>query len=580
MSSSYSRTDSDFSKRESPSSSGIEDSPSNSLKYRNRIFEDESSGEDIAEVQDPLLFDISTEEVIAEIQNIIESNKKYETLPPGIEYKESFSKNGKQGVVGLLKLKSGKNCVWKISQHINYIVDQENAILQSLNDMREYCPHFVRGFGKLTVKMSSDYRKVENPYKTSGRHNIYNDVLLLEHIDKARKFYRYIKNKSIEEEVLYSIVKQTLLAMTVAQREKGLAHYDLHSNNILIKTCNPNSVFLYVLDDKTQYCVPTYGYYPVIIDFGFGYVDAMKDGPLWGALAHTEVGFLSNMCDKWADPKLFLVTVSDEIKGYRKTKTSRKFRRLVKNIFSPLNIDWESGWDSQNGVINCSDKVYNMVKREGKFSKFFRETGQYCIDIMQSLITLPLKKRRYRDIEDVYRMIVDEFHKIEMEISSVFYNLYIFKKIVDAARVVMPLYSNKDTMNEATRKFKGMALETISEVAKYCNPRLDWDKLLCSLIVFSRQMEGLMYEHITPRLNEKAEEYEDMDLKSQTEIYEALEVNIPSDFVFDGDTSVYVWDFHRKQSKCIELSPRFVDKINNESDTLRRGKMLYDFYIK
>ena len=347
-----------------------------------------------------------------------------------------------------------------------------------------------------------------------------------------------------------------------------------------MKTCNPNSVFLYVLDENTQYCVPTYGYYPVIIDFGFGYVKNMNNNPLWGALAHTEVGFLSNMCDMWADPKLFLVTVSDEIKGYRDTKTSRKFRRIVKNIFSPLNIDWSSGWDSQDGVINCSDKVYNMIKREGKFSRFFRETGQYCIDLMQSMITLPLKKRKYRDIEDVFKMVVEEFHKIEIEISSLFYNLYIFKKMVDAARSVCDMYSVKETMNEATKRFRLSVLETIDQVAKYCKPKVDWDKLLCSLIVFSRQMEGVMYDHITPRLKEKEEEYEDMEVKNQTEIYEALEVNIPSLFVFDENTTVYVWDLHRKQSRSITLSKRFIDKINKETDTLVKSKMLYTYYTK
>jgi hypothetical protein len=142
------------------------------------------------------------------------------------------------------------------------------------------------------------------------------------------------------------------------------------------------------------------------------------------------------------------------------------------------------------------------------------------------------------------------------------------------------MYSEKDTMNEATKKFKNTVLESISEVAKYCNPKVDWDKLLCSLIVFSRQMEGVMYDHITPRLKEKAEEYEDMEVKSQEEIYEALEINIPSHFVFDRDTRVYVWDTVKKQSKCIKLSQRFLGKVNNEQDTLKRGTMLYNFYLK
>lgn len=576
-------------KSSSPVEMEYSTSPESNAEYslsmdslRNKLLEGESSGEEhlTLEDTDKLLFDVSTEEIIEELQNIMGSQEKFDFLPEEVVSIESFSKNGKQGVVGLMKLKSGKKCVWKISQHLNYIVNQENAILESLNEMREYCPHFVRGFGKMNVKMTSDFRKVENPFKLTGRHNIYNDVLLLEHVDNSRKLYRYIKNKNIEEEVLYSIVKQTLLAITFAQREKGLAHYDLHSNNILVKTCDPNSVFLYVMDENTQYSVPTYGYYPVIIDFGFGYVKSMNNNPLWGALAHTEVGFLSNMCDMWADPKLFLVTVSDEIKNHRDTKNSRKFRRIVKNIFSPLSIDWSSGWDSQDGVINCSDKVYNMVKREGKFSKFFRETGQYCIDIMQSLISLPLKKRKYRDIEDVFKMIAEEFHNIEIEISSAFYNLYIFKKMVDAARSVLDMYSAKETMNEATKIFRLSVMETIDQVAKYCKPRVDWDKLLCSLIVFSRQMEGVMYDHITPRLKEKEEEYEDMEVKNQTEIYEALEVNMPSLFNFDEKTNIYVWDHHAKQSRSFTLSKRFVEKLNRENDTLARSKMLYGYYKK
>ena len=568
-------------------------------RYRDLLFEGSSEDEVEIDEYDPLIFDRITEEIEEELEELIGKGKKSDprpddvdrvdtrgfasiersdTLPEGIEHSQSFSKNGKQGVVGLFKLKSGKRCVWKISQHLNYIVDQENTILNSLNDMREYCPHFVRGFGKLNIKINSDYRKVENPFKISGRHNIYNDVLLLEHVNEGRKLYRYLKNKNIEEDVLYSIIKQTLLAITIAEKNKGLTHYDLHSNNILVKTCNPNSVFLYVLDEKKQYCVPTYGYYPVIIDFGFGYVKNMDGGPLWGSLAHTDVGFLCNMCDKWADPKLFLVTISDELKGYKNSKTSKKFRRLVKNIFEPLSIDWESGWDNRDGLINCSDKIYNVVKREGKFSRFFKESGHYCIDIMQSLITLPIKKRRYNDIEDVYRMIVDEFHKIEMEISSVFYNLYIFREIVNSARLVKDMYSKRETMTEATRMFKNNCLNTISTVAKYCNPKLDWDKLLCSLIVFSRKMEGMIYEHMSPIIKEKNEEYMDMEVKTQEEIYEAIEVNIPGHFVFDKETKVYVWDSYKKQSNVMVLSQRYVDKLNKEQNTLHRGGILYNFY--
>jgi hypothetical protein len=503
-------------------------------------------------------------------------NKLYKDLPENLTFQQSFTQSGKQGVLGILHDEKNKY-VYKISQYMNFLVDQEHIILKSLEKLKPFCPHFVNGVGKFKVLMNSDFRKMENPFKLSTRHNIYNDVLLMKYIDKARKFYRYIKNEKIEEEVLYSIVKQTLLALSISQKNNNLTHYDLHSNNVLIKLCDPNSVFLYVIDQHKQYCVPTYGYYPVVIDFGFGYVKEMEDKPLFGALAHTDVGFMTNKFDKFADPKLFLVTVSDEIKSYRGSKKSKKFRNLIKNIFEPLNIDWISGWDLGEDQ-NCSDQVYQLVKREGKFSAFFREYGHYCIDILQRLITLPLKKKKYSDIEDIYSMMVNEFYKIESEIGSKFYILYIFKCTVEAASQVKDEYSNEKTMNEAVRKFKHSVLNSISTIAKYCHPKLDWDKLLCSMLMFSRQMEGVLYENLTPKIISKEKMYEKMELKDIDEIYESVEYNIPAHFNFDKNTKVYVWDALRKTSTQITLPKLLIEKINKKIP-LERGKLIYRYYL-
>jgi hypothetical protein len=525
--------------------------------------------------EDQLLFDTKTEEIVEELQDL-DQDKLYDKLPCNLSYEQNFSKSGKQGVLGLLSLDSGKKCVYKISQYINFLVDQENIILNSLNELREYLPHYVRGLGKFKVKVNSDFRKVDNPFIVSSKHNVYNDVLLMEHIDETRKLYRYIKNEEVEEEVIYSLIKQVLLAISIAQKYKRLTHYDLHSNNVLVKLCNPNSVFLYIIDDDTYYAVPTYGYYPVIIDFGFGYIGDMDSGPLYAALAHTEVGFLSHTYDRMADPKLFLVSVSHELKKFRGTKKAKIFRNLVKNIFEPLNIDWECGWDNLDDT-NCSDKVYKMIRRESKISPFFHEYGHYCVDLMQRLIDLPIQKRKYKQIDDVYRMIVEEFHNIETEISSKFYNLYIFKCIVEAASAVKEEYSNSDDTEEAVRKFKRSVLSDISEIAKYCSPKLDWDRLLCSILVFARQMEGVMYDHITPRIQEKEEEYSEMEIKSTEDIYEAIEANIPGHFEFNADTDVYVWDCVNKVSKKIKLPERYINKLNTRHP-LERGKVLYNYY--
>ena len=47
----------------------------------------------------------------------------------------------------------------------------------------------------------------------------------------------------------------------------------------------------------------------------------MQDKPLYTSLAHTGVGFMSSLHDPIADLKLFLLTVSNELKLFRSSKT-------------------------------------------------------------------------------------------------------------------------------------------------------------------------------------------------------------------------------------------------------------------
>jgi hypothetical protein len=97
----------------------------------------------------------------------------------------------------------------------------------------------------------------------------------------------------------------------------------------MIKKCDKNLSFLYVIDDENQFLVPSLGYYPIIIDYGFSYIENMDNGPLWASLAHTNVGFMCDRFDPIADPKLFLVTVSFEIKNKRNSKKSKLFRKII-----------------------------------------------------------------------------------------------------------------------------------------------------------------------------------------------------------------------------------------------------------
>lgn len=498
-----------------------------------------------------------------------------------LEFDTVFDKPGKQGIVGLFKLKNYKGdskYVFKISQYINYLTVHENIVMNGLNQLSPYCPHFVKSIGNILCNVEPKSRKQGNPFDIQSKHPIQKEALLCEFIDKSCKLYNYIRApERISENVLYSTVKQVLMAINIAQKKKNFTHYDLHSFNIMMRKCNKDVVFLYVFDEENQFAIPTYGHYPVIIDFGFSYISDMIDGPLWTSLAHTDVGFMSDRFDWVADPKLFLVTVSAEIKDKRKTKKARKFRRIVRNIFYPLNLDWYSGWDEGEEKGAC-DYVTEMLDDYNPGSSLFEDYEHYCIDILQSLVILPLEEQEYSDIGKSYIIFVREFLKIESQISSPFYLLYILKGIIDAARYVRAAYMDTETRISALRTFRNQVAKRVSEVANFCKlDSLHYEKMICSLFVLARCIEGVLYDVVTARMNEKEKEYKKLPLQSVDEIYGAIDANLPDDYKFTKETTVFVLNVMEENCNIYKVPENMLDKVNN-MHPLARGTYLYDLY--
>jgi len=493
-----------------------------------------------------------------------------------LKVQKIFPRPGKQGLVGLMSGKDDDSIVYvfKISQSINYLVQHELSVMTSLNELADFCPHFCRSIGGITCQVDPEKRKEGNPFVCESKYKIEKEVLLTEYLNNSYKFYNYIVSEKVHESVLYSIVKQVLLAFTIGQRNKNFCHYDAHSNNIMIKRCSKDLVFLYVIDENNQFCVSTKGYYPVLIDFGFSYSVDMNNGPLWPSLNHTEVGFLSDRFDPIADPKLFLVTVSDEIHENKKSKNSRKLKNIAKNIYGKLDIDWESGWDTD--CKKCAtDYVINRLSKYSKSSPLFREYEYYCMDIIQTLIILPLEKQSSSNIEIPYLTFLAEFSKIESEISSPFYCLYLLKGIVDSARTVRNDYLDAKTREHAVGYFRQSILERIDSIAKYCQPKnINYEKMLCGLLCLAKCTEGILYEAMEKRMRKKRESYKKIPLGTPEEIFTAVDFNIPDDYELSEKTSVIVIDNIKKSCYPVELSNEQKKEINSYL-SISRGSELY-----
>ena len=496
-----------------------------------------------------------------------------------LKFLKTFDKPGKQGLVGIMKVMGYKNTsyVFKLSQYINYLVQHEAIVMNGLNQISAFCPHFCKFVGTINCEVEPKCRKAGNPFKIESKYPIKKDVLLCEYIDKSYKFYNYIKSTNIDEKILYSTIKQVLMAILISQREKNFTHYDLHSFNIMMKKCNENLVFLYVIDEENQFAVSTNGHYPIIIDFGFSYINDMEDGSLWPSMGHTDVGFTSDRFDWVSDPKLFLVTVSSEIKNKRNSKLSKIFRRIVRNIFHPLTIDWESGWDD-SGEQSALDHLSELLEKTNKISKLFEDYEHYSFDLIQSLVILPLEEQDYSNIENIYKVFLKEWVKIENEISSPFYNLYILKGVVDSAREVRPSYMQKKYRKQAVQEFSNFVFERISEVSKFCNPKnIQYETLLCSLIMLSKCIEGVLFDYINTRVEEKQKEYDKLPLKSVEQIYAALEVNIKDTYKYNKETKICVFDCINKKTEILYLNTKQIQNINN-TKSICKGTKLYNIY--
>jgi hypothetical protein len=483
------------------------------------------------------------------VYDIINNNRIEGNLPDFIVHEKRFKITGKQGVAGTMIVDQKYKFVYKLSQHYNYIIEHENQILSDMNSLRNYCPHFVKGYGIATVKTDLEYKNKSNPFLVESTKPVLNKVIFMEYIEDAYPFYKYIRSANVPTKVLYSIIKQVLMAIVIAQNKKGFTHYDLHSDNILIKRCDPRIVFVYVIDSK-KYIIPTYGFYPVILDYGFSYTQNMTDNhlPIYGPLAHTDVGFMGALCDKLADPKLFLVTVSDELRRHRESvKEIKHFRESIKKIFKPLYIDFKSGWDNRTGVISASDTINAILEEKTYGSRLFKNYSHFCIDNIQSLINLPLEKESYSDIAVVYETMINEFKHVEKKILNVQTNLYIFREMVNIIRNLKTKYEEEDTRKEAVMCFKDEMYKVISSVAKFCTlTDIKWEKLICSVILFSKCIEGICYEVIEKTMTDKQKEYNKMKYTTVEDIYSVVEkyLNTP----YPESPSLYIWDTNREKS--------------------------------
>jgi hypothetical protein len=213
-----------------------------------------------------------------------------------------------------------------------------------------------------------------------------------------------------------------------------------------------------------------------------------------------------------------------------------------------------------------------------KRSQFFKNQGHHIVDILQTLVDLPLYPRKTSDdLEDMSAILVSEYLKIEKDISNEFNNLYIMKGIIESCVKNRSDYLDKNKRQDAVNNFKKDILNKIDQVADFCNPKVNWERLLCCLLCMTKCIENICYDKVKKLTSLKKSDYNKMRLKNTTEIYEAIEANMPSHFYFDKETSIYVWNVMKKYSYKTTIEDDFLIEELNNTHPFERGTMIYDY---
>lgn len=476
---------------------------------------------------------------------------------------------GVQGITGLIEFNNNKY-VYKVSQFMDYLAIHEYNILKGLNELQDYCPHFVKVVDLIQSPINKNSRNIDqNPFEYNDNDSpIELEVLLLEYLPNTMTLYDLIVKKEAPIHQVISCLKQVLVSISMAQELKRFTHYDLHTINILVNSCKYNDVNVYILDDNNAVCVPTFGKHSTIIDFGFSSSIDLNGHPMCLSLCQTHVGYMCPAYDPIADFKILLLATADDFNCRPDDEGGQKLKTITRNLFKCLSIDLKTGWDNLVESSITKD-LFKYIENIEEKSKLFANYDQYCMDILHGLIELPLGKvtqGSLHNLKKAYRALVHEFKKLEDLLPNSFYALYLLRQLVAKTRDLYTLYINDS--NSAITEFKNYSLQVIRSIVPLKNTELNtsiFERLLCSMYMFRNNLDYILYNHLKKSMKRKHDEYMKLEVPNIESIYAVLDMNFDTPYKFSERSVINIYDKPNKSTSIITLNDEDIKYLNSHN---------------
>ncbi len=540
---------------------------------------------------------IELDKIIADWKRFLENGKirptlnELENFPDGIVISNLVKHAGAYGAIGIFEFSTRPNIpfVYKISTEPGFNLRHEMANLDILRGSREWCPHFCESYGMVNVKVDPEGGSLFKDSDTA----IKSDVALMEFIP-GDAFSKSIADLSHDQ--IVSVLQQTLLAVDIMQTKFQMTHYDLHTSNVMLICCHPDTVFVYKWKGRT-FVIPTRGVVPVIIDFGFAYSNLLE-GRFYGLMSFTNDGCLGCQTDEGYDARVFLIDTVDELERLDKY---RSLQTLLRDIYPAKSFDPRTGeemldFDPKSGRGNdkfnpATKRVEDLIldiEEEKKISNFLvdfveadSDSGNssdsesksrsrsrsrssrssessdrdvyynctYLVELIQSLQEYPLKltgtlKTHYKDFRAAYIAFAKQFVHYEKTVKTNFLRFLILRNIVDAAHRAL---QEEKGVNETFRKTFFMLM---NESCKFYTPpsEVDVDILLKSMVDMSKIIVNGISQDLKMINRKRTNRYRIQTL----EIFDRVETRVDQNFNVEGP--IYIWDIDQKKKSSFQLT--------------------------
>lgn len=260
----------------------------------------------------------------------------------------------------------GRPAISKTSKYVDYSIELESGILNKIKQCELITPHFANVYETKYVVDKKGYRNL---------------TLITAYIENEEFRDFIVRKLSIGAlDLIKNVTCMALCACELLYLSCGVVHNDLHTSNVLIKKTDAEYIE-YKFPNNKSFRYKTFGYFPVIIDFGYAFVEGNK---IQASLMCTDIGYSLHKADRLADARILLTKVSSCLKRHGFIKAD--VRKTIKKIFDPLDLN-EHGWFPEDTFTCVVDAMMDLVTKHIRDEKgIFNDQESDCEDLM-TLIT-------------------------------------------------------------------------------------------------------------------------------------------------------------------------------------------------